>query len=66
MPLMEVDSREFDGLTVTFVYDSDTEISTIHVIDSKTEQHYAIECEKDSAPDCYRHPFAYIREAVLV
>jgi len=66
MPLMEVDSRQSNGLIVTFVYDSESEECTIYVRNIETSAIVEISVDKDHAADCYMHPSLYYNAAVLV
>jgi hypothetical protein len=60
LSIVEVDSREADGLLVTLSYDKSTEIAYVGIFDSKTDFMHTLPVPAKDAYNAYQHPFAYL------
>jgi hypothetical protein len=58
--LRELDHRSTDGIDVTLVWDAETDVASVIVVDAKNGQAFEIVLEaRDNALDVFEHPFAY-------
>ena len=56
----EIDHRSTDGLDVTLVWDADTDVASVIVVDTKNDEAFEIVLEdRDNALDVFHHPYAY-------
>ena len=59
----ELDHRESDGVSVTLLWNEDSNRVTSHVVDSDTGEEFDFEVAGRDALDAFRHPYAYILPA---
>lgn len=56
----ELDHRQFDGISVTLLWEPAADHAIVSVVDAKTDESFQIEVRADeSALDVFRHPYAY-------
>lgn len=55
----EIDSRESDGISVTWCMNGDKEAMTIFVRDTKTGTNFDFDISPDKANEAYHHPYAF-------
>jgi hypothetical protein len=56
----ELDQRATDGLEVTLLWDSERDVASVEVVDTKTGEEFEIAVgENDNALDVFNHPYAY-------
>ena len=57
--LVELDSRDGDGISVTLLWLRGTSLLILVVDDQRTGSSFELEVHPDLALDAFRHPFAY-------
>jgi hypothetical protein len=58
--LVELDTRQNDGFTITLEWDRDTGKTQIVVADVRNASQYVLPVPPASALDAFRHPFRYV------
>lgn len=58
-PLVELDARTGDGLTVTLLWNPDTNATSVHVIDLRGGAAFTVPTRGHDARDVFLHPYAY-------
>jgi hypothetical protein len=59
LELLELDTREADGITVRLLWFRGTDIVLLRVVDSRLGRMFELSVAPDLALDAFRHPFAY-------
>jgi hypothetical protein len=55
----ELAQRESDGISVTLLWDSESDRLTVSVDDRRTGESFELHAQPQSAMDVFRHPYAY-------
>jgi hypothetical protein len=58
-PPIELDFRERDGVEVSLLWHSDTDVVAVQVHDSRAGHTFQLVVDANEALDVFRHPFAY-------
>jgi hypothetical protein len=59
-PPRELDHRENDGIAVTLLWYEETNLLTVRVVDSRTEEEFELDVAARDALDAFQHPYAYL------
>jgi hypothetical protein len=57
--LVELDSREADGIRVDLLWEKIGNTALIQVFDGRTGEEFEVSVAPDKAADAFEHPFAY-------
>jgi hypothetical protein len=55
----ELDHRESNGISVSLLWNRDTNDLTVRVADSAEDEEFELGCAAHEALDVFRHPYAY-------
>lgn len=64
--VVELDHRSSAHLDVSLLWDREEGTVSIEVSDSRSGTNFTFDVPRERALDAFRHPFAYLPEAVLV
>ena len=55
----ELAHRESDGISITLLWDSESDRLTVFVDDRRTGESFELDAQPQNAMDVFRHPYAY-------
>jgi hypothetical protein len=55
----ELDHRESNGISVSLLWNRETNDLTVHVADGAEDEEFELACGAHEALDVFRHPYAY-------